>query len=351
MAERMLEEFLSERVRQIGSSGIRKAFDLAKKSKIDDLISLGLGEPDMDTPDFVKEAAHRAIDGGHNRYTANAGLIELRQAVADKMRIENHVSYDPETEVIITVGAINAIHLAILSLINPGDEVLLPDPFFVAFEPCVIMAGGKAVHVPLREENEFRLAVSDLEASLSPRTKMVIVNTPHNPTGSVLTRGDLEAIADFARRHDLFVLSDEVYEKLVYDGAEHHSIASLPGMRERTVTIHSFSKVYCMCGWRIGYAASTRHIVDQMVKLQQFNSVHAPSYSQHAALTALRGSQDFLRDMVAEFDQRRRYTVERLRAMDGIHCVMPMGCFYAFPNIREIGLSSGDLASHLITEG
>lgn len=351
MAERMTDAWLSERVLRIGSSGIRRAFDLANKSRIEDLISLGLGEPDFDTPAFVKEAAKRAIDEGFNRYTANAGIPELREAVADKLRRDNHVVYDPESEVIVTVGAINAIHLAILAIINPGDEVLLPDPFFVAFEPCVIMAGGRAVHVQLCEENDFRLRGADLIPHITEKTKMVIVNTPHNPTGSVLTRADLEDVAEVARQHDLFVLSDEVYEKLIYDGATHVSMASLPEMRKRTVSIHSFSKAYCMCGWRIGFAAAPQNIVEQMVKLQQFNSVHAPSYAQRAALAALTGPQDFLLEMRVEFDRRRRFMVDRLNSIEGLSCREPLGCFYAFPNITRLGLSSQEVSRLLLTDG
>lgn len=350
MLKHPLELYLSERVVHIGSSGIRKAFELANKSKRDDIISLGLGEPDMDTPNFIKQAAHDALDSGFNRYTTNAGIIELRRAIADKYQTEQGIRYDPETEVIVTVGGINAIHLAILSLINPGDEVLLPDPFFVAFEPCVIMAGGRAVHVPLREEHGFRLQVADLAAAMTPRSKMVVVNTPHNPTGAVLSREDLEQIAQFAQANDLFVLADEVYEKLVY-GVPHVSMAGLPGMLERTITINSFSKAYCMCGMRIGYAAAHHSIIEQMNKLQQFNSVHAPSYSQKAAYTALTGNQDFLRAMVAEFDRRREYVLGRLASIEGLHCATPQGTFYCFINIADLGHSSEDIFRMLLDHG
>lgn len=351
MAEHAASTHLSERVKEIGTSGIRRAFDLANKSHIDDLISLGLGEPDYDTPAFVKDAAKRAIDEGFNRYTTNAGIPELREAIARKLARDNQVTYDPETEVIVTVGGINAIHLAILSIINPGDEVLLPDPFFVAFEPCVIMAGGRAVHVPLREENGFRLQAADLTPHITPATKMIIVNTPHNPTGAVLSRDELVAIAEVAQAHDLVVLSDEVYENLVYAPAVHTSMSSLPNMRERTVLVHSFSKAYCMCGWRIGYSAAPAHIVEQMVKLQQFNSVHAPSYAQRAALAALTGPQDFLVEMRAEFDRRRRYVIDRLNTIDGLSCAEPHGCFYAFVNIKALGLNAQEMARILLHHG
>lgn len=351
MADPLVDDFLSERVRQIGASGIRRAFDLANRSHIEDLISLGLGEPDFDTPAFVKDAAKRAIDQGLNRYTTNAGIPALREAIAQKLARDNGVSYDPETEVIVTVGGINAIHLAILSTINPGDEVLLPDPFFVAFEPCVIMAGGRAVRVALREEKGFRLQADDLRAHITAATKMVIVNTPHNPTGAVLSREDLSAVAEVARAHNLLVLSDEVYESLVYAPATHVSMASLPGMRERTICIHSFSKAWCMCGWRIGYAAATAPVIEQMVKLQQFNSVHAPSYAQWAALAALKGPQDFMQQMRDEFNRRRRFVISRLNAIDGLSCVESEGTFYAFVNVRSLGRTSEEIARILLLEG
>lgn len=350
-AEPQHQDFLSERVRQIGSSGIRRAFELANKSGIEDLISLGLGEPDFDTPQFVKEAAKRAIDEGFNRYTTNAGIPELREAIAQKLQRDNGLTYDPESEILVTVGGINAIHLAIMATINPGDEVLLPDPFFVAFEPCVIMSGGRAVRVPLLEENGFRLQAADLESRITPATKMVIVNTPHNPTGAVLGRDDLTAIADVAMRHNLLVLSDEVYEQLVYAPAAHVSIASLPGMHERTICVHSFSKAFCMCGWRIGFAAAPASIIEQMVKLQQFNSVHAPSYAQRAALAALTGPQDFLVEMRAEYDRRRRYVLGRVNAIEGLSCIEPNGTFYVFTNVKALGQSSAEAARILLTHG
>lgn len=350
MADQLMEELLSERVQRIGSSGIRRIFDLAARKSDPDLISLGLGEPDFDTPDFIKQAAHRAIDEGFNRYTPNAGFPELRQAIADKLRRENGLDYDADTEILVTVGGINAIHMAILSVVDPEDHVLIPDPAFVAFEPCVIMAGGRPVHVPLKEEHGFRLRAEDLEARITPRTKMIIVNTPHNPTGAVLDRADLEAIADVARRHRLFVLADEVYEKLIYPEGEHVSMASLPGMRDRTITVHSFSKAFCMCGWRIGYAAASARIIEQMLKLQQFNSVHAPSHAQKGALAGLLGPQDFLVDMRAEFDRRRQLLVPRLNRIPGLSCLMPQGTFYAFLNIKGLGRSSEEMSRILLDE-
>lgn len=345
-----MEELLSERVQRISSSGIRRIFDLAARKGKSDLISLGLGEPDFDTPDHIKQAAHRAIDEGFNRYTPNAGHPPLRKAIAEKLKVENGLDYDADSEILVTVGGINAIHMAILSVVDPEDHVLIPDPSFVAFEPCVIMAGGRAVHIPLREEHGFRLQAEDLEARITPRTKMIIVNTPHNPTGAVLSREELEGIADVARRHRLFVLADEVYEKLVYPEARHVSMASLPGMRDCTITVHSFSKVFCMCGWRIGYAAASKPIVDQMLKLQQFNAVHAPSHAQMGALAGLTGPQDFLEEMRAEYDRRRQFLIPRLNRIPGLSCVMPQGTFYAFLNIKSLGRSSEEVSRVLLDD-
>lgn len=347
--QRALESFLSDRVVEIGSSGIRKAFDLAQQ--MSEVISLGLGEPDFDTPAHIKEAGQKAIRDGFNRYTQNAGLMELRVAIAEKVKKENGIIADPETEIIVTVGGINAIHLAILTLVNPGDEVLIPDPFFVAFEPCVIMAGGRAVHVPLREEEGFKMQASAVKSRITKSSKMLILNTPHNPTGSVLAKKELRELAKVVAKHGLFVLADEVYEKLIYDDQPHLSIGSFPDIAEYVVTVNSFSKSYAMCGWRIGYAVANRKIVEQMVKLQQFNSVHAPTVAQKMAVAALTGPQDELRAMTAEYDIRRRYLVERLNRIPGFSCLMPQGTFYSFPNVRKLGMSSADLFHLLLTEG
>ncbi|HEY3997273.1 MAG TPA: pyridoxal phosphate-dependent aminotransferase [Candidatus Xenobia bacterium] len=344
-----VSDFISERMGRIKGSGIRRAFDVA--SRLHDVISLGLGEPDFAPPEHVKEAAKAAIDQGFHRYTANAGMLEVRQAVARKIQRDQGMAYDPEHEVVITVGAINAIALGILTVVDPGDEVLIPDPTFVAFEPCVITAGGVPVPVPLREEHGFRMRAADIEARLTPRSRVLIVNTPQNPTGSVLPRTELEAIADVARRRNLLVLSDEVYEKLIYDGLQHVSIATLPGMRERTLVVNSFSKSYNVCGWRIGYAAAPAAIVEQMVKLQQFHSVHAPSIAQRAMLAALEGPQDWIADMVAEYDRRRLYLHKRVNHMVGVSALLPPGAFYIFLNIARLGRTSEEVTSLLLSEG
>ncbi|MHB2016298.1 MAG: pyridoxal phosphate-dependent aminotransferase [Candidatus Xenobia bacterium] len=343
-----MDEFISARMGQIRGSGIRRAFDVASRMK--DVISLGLGEPDFDTPAPIKQAAIDAINNGFNRYTPNAGLLEVRQAIGRKLLAENGVGYDPESEIIVTVGAINALSLSILTLVDVGDEVIIPDPAFVAFEPCVITAGGIPVKVPLREEHRFHMRAEDIEKLITPRTRMLIVNTPQNPTGAVLSAPELQEIANLAEKYNLFVISDEVYEKLIYPGSHHVSIASLPGMRERTVVVNSFSKTYCICGWRIGFAASKKSIIEQMVKLQQFHAVHAPSPAQRAVLAALNGPQEWIGEMVAEYDRRRRYMVQRLNEMEVVSCVMPEGAFYIFLNIGKLGRGSEDVMTELLTE-
>lgn len=343
-----VNEFISDRMGQIRGSGIRRAFDVASRMK--DVISLGLGEPDFEPPDHVKQAAKDAIDQGYHRYTANAGMHEVREAIAAKIRHDNGIEYDAETEVMVTVGAINAIALAILTLVNPGDEVLIPDPTFVAFEPCVITAGGVPVSVPLHESHGFRMRAEDIRKKLTPKSRLIVVNTPQNPTGSVLLPADLEEIAAIAREHNLIVLSDEVYEKIIYDGVRHVSIGSLPGMRRRTVMVNSFSKTYCVCGWRIGYAAAPASVIEQMVKLQQFHAVHAPSVAQRAMLAALQGPQEWIGRMVSEYDARRRFMHERLNALPGVSCILPQGAFYLFLNISRLGRSSEEVMSLLLSE-
>ena len=333
---------LSARALSIRSSGIRRLFELAGGSS--DVISLGIGEPDLDTPPHVKEAAKRAIDEGYTRYTPNAGFADLREAIAEKLRRDNKIDVEPDEVIVTGGGGTEAIALSLMSIVDPGDEVLIPDPGFVAFEAAVIMAGGRPVRVPLREEDGFRMLPEEVAERVTPRTKCIVINTPSNPTGSVLEEEDVKGIADIAVDHDLYVVSDEVYEKFVYDGHRHLSIASLPGMKERTITINSFSKTYAMTGWRIGYAAGPKEVIDQMVKLQQYMSVHAPAMAQRAALAALRGPQTFVEEMVREFDRRRRFIVERLNSIEGLSCVRPRGAFYVFLNIRGLNVSSEEAA-------
>ena len=336
----------SERTLAIKSSGIRRLFDLAQRTP--GVISLGIGEPDQDTPVHVKEAAKKALDEGYTHYTPNAGFPDLREALAEKLRLDNGIDVAPDEVIVTGGGGTGALMLSALCLINPGDEVLLPDPGFVVYEAVVLMAGGKPVYVPLKEEDGFRMLPSEVEKRITSKTKCIIVNTPSNPTGGVLEEEDLKGIADLAVKHDLYVISDEVYEKLVYDGHRHLSIASLPRMKERTVTVNSFSKTYAMTGWRIGYAAAPKELIDQMVKLQQFTMVHAPAVSQRAALAALKGPQDFVKEMAEEYDKRRRFIVDRLNSIGGLSCLRPKGAFYVFLNIKKLGMRSEEVAMALL---
>lgn len=336
----------SERTLAIKSSGIRRLFDLAQRTP--GVISLGIGEPDQDTPVHVKEAAKKALDEGYTHYTPNAGFPDLREALAEKLRLDNGIDAAPDEVIVTGGGGTGALMLSALCLINPGDEVLLPDPGFVVYEAVVLMAGGKPVYVPLKEEDGFRMLPSEVEKRITSKTKCIIVNTPSNPTGGVLEEEDLKGIADLAVKHDLYVISDEVYEKLVYDGHRHLSIASLPRMKERTVTVNSFSKTYAMTGWRIGYAAAPKELIDQMVKLQQFTMVHAPAVSQRAALAALKGPQDFVKEMAEEYDKRRRFIVDRLNSIEGLSCLRPKGAFYVFLNIKKLGMRSEEVAMALL---
>ncbi len=339
---------MSERCRLVKSSGVRRLFDLAQRTP--GIISLGIGEPDLDTPPHVKEAAKKALDEGYTHYTPNNGFLDLREAIAEKLNRENKIPASPDEVIVTGGGGTGALMLAALCLIDPGDEVIIPDPGFMVYEAVVLMAGGRPVRVPLREEEGFRMLPSEVEAKITPRTKAIIINTPSNPTGGVLEKEDLEGIAELAVKHDLYVISDEVYEKLVYDGHRHVSLASLPDMWERTVTVNSFSKTYAMTGWRIGYAAAPKPLVDEMVKLQQFTMVHAPAVSQRAALAALKGPQGFVESMVEEYDRRRRFIVERLNTIDGLSCVRPKGAFYVFLNIKELGLSSEEAAMKILEQ-
>ncbi|MEM1537468.1 MAG: pyridoxal phosphate-dependent aminotransferase [Candidatus Nezhaarchaeales archaeon] len=340
---------LSGRTTLIRPSGIRRLFDLAQKTP--GVISLGIGEPDFDTPSHIKEAAKKALDEGYTHYTPNPGFPDLRRAIAKKLKAENHIDVDEEEVVVTDGGGTGALSLAILALVNPGDEVIIPNPGFVVYEAAVIIAGGKPVYATVREEDQFRLMPEEVARRVTSKTKCLIINTPNNPTGSILTRSDLEGIAKVAVEHNLYIISDEVYEKLVYDGEKHYSIASLEGMKERTVTVNSFSKTYAMTGWRIGYLAADRMIIEQIIKLQQFTQVHAPAISQRAALTALEGPQDFVKMMVTEYDKRRKLTVKRLNEIKGFSCMNPKGAFYAFPNVKGLGKRSEEVAEVLFKEG
>ena len=342
----MKKNYVSERMKTIPVSGIRVIFEKARHMK--DVIRLEIGEPDMDTPSHIKEAAKKALDEGFTHYTPFSGFEDLREAIAEKVRVENRIDADPATEIIVTPGACSAVYCAILSVVNPNEGVLIPDPGWPHYEACVKMAGGIPVHYPQLEENDFRANPDDLATMVNENTKAILINSPNNPTGAVLTRKDLEAIAEIAKDNNLIVISDEVYEKIIYDDAEHISIASLPGMHERTVTINAFSKSYAMTGWRLGYAIAPAEIVAEMAKLVLYTSTCANSIGQRAAVTALKSPQNCVVEMVKEYKRRRDFVVKRLNEIKGISCRLPKGAFYVFPNIKRLGMSSLDCAYYLL---
>jgi aminotransferase len=337
---------VAKRVSEVPFSGIRRFFDLVQQKE--DVVSLGVGEPDFPTPDQIKDEGLRAIERDDTSYTSNYGLLELREKIARKLARENRLAVDPKTQVLITTGTSEALDLACRVLIEPGDEVLIPEPSYVCYKPCVWFAYGVPVPVPTFEENDFRVTVRDLEKKFSKKTKLIIVASPNNPTGSVLRKKDLEAIAEFAVEHDLTVISDELYEHLIYDGGRHVSIGSLPGMRERTVTINGFSKAYAMTGWRIGYVAGSEEVIEAMIKVHQYGMLCAPTVSQHAAIEAFECASSVKR-MVGEYDRRRRLLVSGLNELPGVSCRMPKGAFYAFPNITETGMSSEKFSESLLS--
>jgi aminotransferase len=337
---------VAKRVSEVPFSGIRRFFDLVQQKE--DVVSLGVGEPDFPTPDQIKDEGLRAIERDDTSYTSNYGLLELREKIARKLARENRLAVDPKTQVLITTGTSEALDLACRVLIEPGDEVLIPEPSYVCYKPCVWFAYGVPVPVPTFEENDFRVTVRDLEKKFSKKTKLIIVASPNNPTGSVLRKKDLEAIAEFAVEHDLTVISDELYEHLIYDGGRHVSIGSLPGMRERTVTINGFSKAYAMTGWRIGYVAGSEEVIEAMMKVHQYGMLCAPTVSQHAAIEAFECASSVKR-MVGEYDRRRRLLVSGLNELPGVSCRMPKGAFYAFPNITETGMSSEKFSESLLS--
>ena len=342
----------ARRMGSIPFSGIRKIFqaavDLEREGK--DVIHLEVGRPDFDTPQHIKAAAKQALDEGFVHYTSNYGAPELREAIAEKLLDRNGIRVDPENEVVVTVGANEAILMTMLALLDPGDEVLIPDPIWLHYFYCAQLAEAKPVHVPLYEDNKFQIDPSDLERAITPRSKMIVVNSPHNPTGAVLGLETLEAIAQIAIKHDLLVLSDEIYEKIIYDGVRHYSIASLPGMADRTPTVNGFSKAYSMTGWRLGYVAARKKLIDSLIRVHQYSATCATSFAQKGAVAAYRDSQDCVRDMVGEFDRRREFLVQSLEQMEGVSCVRPEGAFYVFPSVKELGVPDEKLATYLLHE-
>ena len=341
-----MREKLSRKVLDIKPSGIRRFFDVA--SEIPDVISLGVGEPDFDTPWHIREEGIRALKNGKTFYTSNAGLMELRQEISGYSRRKMGVSYDPKTEIFLSVGGSEAIDAAFRALLNPGDEVAYIEPSFVSYSPCIIMADGVPVPIELKEENDFRLQPQELEAVLTEKTKILMISYPNNPTGAIMEKKDLEAIAEVVKAHDLLVISDEIYSELTYR-EPHVSIASLPDMKDRTIVINGFSKAFAMTGWRLGYAMGNAEIIQQMVKIHQFGIMSAPTISQYAAIDALRNSEEDVKNMRDSYNQRRRFLMDFFRRV-GIPCFEPYGAFYVFPNISEFGMTSEEFATELLKE-
>jgi aminotransferase len=339
-------EVLAERVRKVKPSGIRKFFDII--NTMPDVISLGVGEPDFVTPEHIRRAGMRSIELGHTQYTSNYGMLELREEIAAMLKRRYNLTYDPAKELLVTVGVSEGVDLAMRTLIDPGDEVISPDPGYVAYEADIIFAGGVPVPVPTYAKYDFGVRASEIAAAITPRTKMILIGNPNNPTGAVVPRAELEAIAKLAVEHDLIVAIDEVYSRLVYKG-EHVSIAAMPGMRERTVLLDGFSKAYAMTGWRIGYVAAPAYILEAMLKIHQYAIMCAGTAPQEAAIEALRHGEEDVERMYNDYARRRRMFVDGLNRI-GLTCCEPGGAFYAFPSIASTGLSDEEFAEKLLFE-
>ncbi len=341
-----MNEFLSEKVKALKPSGIRKFFDIVKE--IPGAISLGVGEPDFETPYHIREAGIQALQAGKTFYTSNSGLMELRKAVSDFTKRRTGLTYDPASEIMLTVGGSEAIDVALRTIINPGDEVIYIQPSYVSYLPCILLADGVPVPIELKAENRFRLTREELEAAITPKTKALILSFPNNPTGAIMEKEDLEAIVDVIKEHHILVISDEIYSELTY-GKEHVSIASLPGMKEYSIVINGFSKGFAMTGWRLGYALGNKEILKQMIKIHQYAIMCAPTVSQYAAIEAMyNGDQDVIY-MRESYNQRRRFLYHELQRL-GLPCFLPEGAFYMFPDIREFGMTSEDFALDLLRE-
>jgi aminotransferase len=337
---------LSQRVQAIPPSGIRRFFDIAATMK--DVISLGIGEPDFVTPDVIREAGIRSVQDGYTAYTSNSGLLELREALSAHLEQLYGVRYHPDQELLITVGVSEAMQNAMLALIDPGDEVIIPEPCFVAYGPSVSLAGGAPVYVQTRFEDNFQVTGAAIEAAVTPRTKAILIGYPNNPTGAVMTRERLLEVAAVAERHDLLVFSDEIYDRLVY-GVEHTCFAALPNMRDRTILLGGFSKAYAMTGWRLGYLAAAPEITAAVRKIHQYAIMSAPTMSQHAALAAIQSAEQDVQRMLAEYDRRRRVIVDGFNQI-GLPTFEPQGAFYAFPRVDQLGVSSAEFAERLLME-
>ena len=337
---------LSSTIKTIQPSGIRKFFDIVSEMK--DAISLGVGEPDFDTPWHIRDEGIYSLEKGRTFYTSNAGLKELKVEIARYLDRRYGMTYDYNKEIMVTVGGSEAIDIALRAMLDAGDEVIIPQPSYVSYVPCTVLAGGTPVIVELKEENDFRLTAEDLEAVITPKTKILIMPFPNNPTGAIMEKADLEAIVQVVKEHDLFVISDEIYSELTYVD-KHVSIASFPGMKERTVLINGFSKAYAMTGWRLGYACAPETILKQMLKIHQFAIMCAPTNSQYAAIEGLRHCEDEVQQMRNAYNQRRRYLVNEFAKMK-LECFEPFGAFYIFPSIKEFGMTSEEFAMRFLEE-
>ena len=337
---------LSDKITNIKPSGIRRFFDIV--SEMEDAISLGVGEPDFDTPWHIRDEGIYSLEKGKTFYTSNAGIKELRQEICNYYGRKQGVVYNPLTEALVTVGGSEGIDLALRCMLNPGDEVIIPTPCYVSYEPCTVMADGVPVILPLKNENQFRLTPEELEGAITEKTKILILAFPNNPTGAIMEKEDLEAIAPIIEKHDLFVISDEIYSELSYK-SKHVSICSIPGMRERTIIINGFSKAYAMTGWRLGYALGPEAIIKQMIKLHQFAIMCAPTTSQYAAVEALKNGDEDVAEMTEAYNQRRRYLMNEFKEM-GLPCFEPFGAFYVFPCIKEFGMTSEEFALKFLEE-
>lgn len=337
---------LSDKVIEIKPSGIRRFFDIV--NEMEDAISLGVGEPDFDTPWHIRDEGIYSLEKGRTFYTSNSGLKDLKKEIAAYMLRSQGVQYDYNHEIFITVGGSEAIDLALRAMLNPGDEVLIPQPSYVSYEPCTVLADGVPVFINLKEENEFRLTARELRDAITDKTKILILPFPNNPTGAIMEKEDLETIAEIVVEKDLYVISDEIYGELTYKG-KHVSLVSLPGMKERTILINGFSKAYAMTGWRLGYACGPRVIMDQMLKIHQFAIMCAPTTSQYAAVEALKNGDEDVQEMREAYNQRRRYLMHAFKEM-GLECFEPYGAFYVFPSIKEFGMTSDEFATRLLQE-
>ena len=341
-----LDSFISHKVNSISPSGIRKFFDLL--SSLEGVISLGVGEPDFVTPWHIREAAIHSLEKGYTMYTSNYGLLELRAEIARYLKLHYGLNYHPEREILITVGVSEGFDLTLRAILNPGDEVIVPDPCYVAYLPCITLAGGTPIPIPTYKDNDFVIKASDIEPRITEKTKAILIGYPANPTGAVMSREELSEIAELARQYNLLVISDEIYARLTY-GVEHTCFASLPGMKEQTMLLNGFSKSYAMTGWRIGYVAANHQLIEAMTKIHQYTMLCAPITAQMAAIEALRSGDSEVEKMTQEYDKRRRIMVKGLNDI-GLTCFEPKGAFYTFPSIEATGMSSEEFAEKLLME-